>query len=93
MSKFTKIVNLIIAFLFALSITSCGWKASEEEIKQLEETKAAALAAEKTFADKQAERSKLESDLKTKKDELAKLKSDRDKVLKRVAEMKTTESE
>ena len=93
MSKFTKTVNLIIAFLFALSITSCGWKASEEEIKQLEETKAAALAAEKTYADKQSERADLEKQVQTKKDELAKLKADRDKVLKRVAEMKTSESE
>jgi len=93
MSRFTKIVNLVIVILFTLSITSCGWKASEEEIKQLEETKSAALAAEKTYAEKQKEQADLEKELKTKKDELAKIKADRDKVLKRVAEIKASETE
>lgn len=93
MKKMHKTVSLLIAFLFALSITSCGWNASEEEIKALEETKAATLAAEKTYADKKAEREDLEKQVQAKKDELAKLNADKEKVLKKVAEMKAAETE
>ena len=87
-----KILTLAVLLLFILSITSCGWKAGEEDIKQLEETKAAALAAEKSLSEKTAERQDLEKQATVKKAELEKIKADKEKVLKRVAEMKAAES-
>ena len=85
---------LILAFSAgALSLTSCTTHPNEEEIKALEETKAATMAAEKELADKKAEREKVEAKVAALNAELAKVKSDKDKVLKRVAEMKAAEAE
>jgi len=80
--------KLFLVLLFGvstLSLTSCGWKPSEEEIKQLEETKAAALSAEKTLADKKAERQELEAKVRAKQAELDKVKKDKENV-KKIAE-------
>ena len=96
MNKFKKSLNLIVLLLFGvstISITSCGWKPSEEEIKQLEETKSATLAAEKTYSEKQTEHQQLEAKVNAKKAELDKINADKEKVLKRVAEMKAAEGE
>lgn len=81
-----KILSFVVLLLFTLSITSCGWKAGEEDIKALEETKSAALAAEKTLSDKKAESQDLSKQVEAKKAELEKIKADKEKVLKRVAE-------
>ncbi len=81
--------KLFLVLLFGvstISLTSCGWKPSEEEIKQLEETKAAALSAEKTLADKKAERQELEAKVKAKQAELEKVKKDKENVQKIAAE-------
>ena len=83
MKKFKKTISLMIIVLFAismLSVTGCGWKPSEEDIKALEETKAAALAAEKTLEEKKAERMDLEKKVQAKKAELEKAKADKEKV-------------
>lgn len=87
-----KIFTLAALAVFVFSMTSCGWKASEEDVNALEEAKAAALAAEKTLSEKQAERSDLEKKVAAKKAELEKIQADKEKVLKRVAEMKAAES-
>jgi len=60
-----------------ISVTSCTWHPSEEEIKALEETKSAALSAEKSQADKKAERQELERKVAAKKAELEKAKADK----------------
>lgn len=89
MRKVKKSFNLFMILLFSvsvISVTSCGWKPSEEEIKQLEETKSAALAAEKTLADKKSERQELEAKVSAKKAELEKVKAEKEKVAKAVEE-------
>ena len=78
-------VLLVILFGVAtISVTSCGWKPSDQEIKQLDETKAAALSAEQTLADKKTERQELEAKVAAKKAELAKVKADKENVQKHV---------
>lgn len=82
-----KALKLFLILLFgiaSISITSCGWKPSEEEVKQLEETRAAALAAEKTLADKKLEKQDLQAKVAAKKAELAKIQADKENVQKHV---------
>lgn len=75
--KKLKILLILVFGLSTISLTSCGWKPSEEEIKTLEETRSAALAAEKKLAEKKAERQELESKVRAKKAELEKIKADK----------------
>jgi len=80
-------LKVLLVLLFGAStilVTSCGWKPSDQEIKQLEETKSAALSAEKTLADKKAERQGLEAKVSAKKAELEKVKADKESVQKHV---------
>jgi predicted exporter len=89
MRKFKKTISLLLIVLFSismLSITGCGWKASEEDIKALEETKEAALAAEKSLEEKTSERMELEKKVAAKKAELEKVTADKEKVKMKVAE-------
>ena len=89
MRKFKKTMCILMIVLFSismLSITGCGWKASEEDIKALEETKEAALAAEKSLEGKTSERMDLEKKVAAKKAELEKVKADKEKVKMKVAE-------
>ena len=84
-AKVSIMAVLVIAFL-----AGCTWHPGEEEIQALEETKAAALAAEKTLADKKAERKDLEAKLEAKKAELAKVKAEKEKVMQKLEEEKAT---
>lgn len=77
-----KVLLVILFGVATISVTSCGWKPSDQEIKQLEETKAAALSAEKTLADKKTERQELEAKVAAKKAELEKVKTDKENVQK-----------
>lgn len=78
-----KAIKLFLILLFgvaSISLTSCAWHPSEEEIKTLEETRAAALSAEKTLADKKLEKQDLERKVAAKKAELAKIQADKEAV-------------
>ncbi len=88
--KAIKVFLLILFGLSTITVTSCGWKPSEEDIKQLEETKSAALSAEKTLADKKAEKQELEAKLRAKKAELEKVKKDKENVQKHVESQQQT---
>lgn len=79
MKKF-KIVMIGLASIAMLSLSSCKWKPSEEQIKTLEETRSAALSAEKTLAQKKAERQDWEKKVAAKKAELQKLQADKENV-------------
>ena len=94
MKKLKKLINLMVILLFGVStlmVTSCGWNASEDDIKMLEETKSAALSAETTLADKKSENQKLQSDAKSKEAEFKKIQADKAKVQKKVEETKAGE--
>lgn len=88
-------IKLLVTSLFlivGLSLTSC-WSPSEEEIKALEETRAAALEAEKTLQDKKAEADDLQNQVDQKKAELERVKAEQEKVKNAVAERKAADSE
>ncbi|OQX77062.1 MAG: hypothetical protein B6D61_07770 [Bacteroidetes bacterium 4484_249] len=83
MERLRKVFTSILLVLFVfgtLAVTSCTKHPNEEQIKLLEETKSAALAAEQTHAEKTKERQDLERQVKAKEDELAKIKADKEKV-------------
>jgi len=82
--KSFKLFLILLFGVSSLSITSCAWKPSEEEVKQLEETRAAALSAEQTLADKKAEKQELEAKVAAKKAELEKIKADKESVKQHV---------
>ena len=78
-----KIKQTVFAGLFILSMVSCGWKATEQDIKTMEDTRAAALKAESTKSKKSAELRKLKQEVEAAKarkasaeKELSKVKSE-----------------
>ncbi|TFH01913.1 MAG: hypothetical protein E4H13_03575 [Calditrichales bacterium] len=75
--------------LFAGFLASCASHPDEDQIKALEETKAAALSAEQALAQKRQETSGLEAKLEAKKVELEKVKKEKELVLQRLAEKKS----
>ena len=86
--KYAKI--LVMSALVLTFLIACTSHPNEEQIQALEETKTAALAAEKTLADKKQERKDLEAKLEAKKAELAKAQAEKVTVLQKV-EQKTVE--
>ena len=84
--KYAKI--LVMSALVLTFLIACTSHPNEEQIQALEETKTAALAAEKTLADKKQERKDLEAKLEAKKAELAKAQAEKVTVLQKV-EQKT----
>jgi septal ring factor EnvC (AmiA/AmiB activator) len=85
---FSKVKVSLVAALFCCLLFSCAKKPNEEQIKALEETKAAALTAEKSLADKQRERSELEANCEAKKKELDQVKLEKETVLQKLEEKK-----
>ena len=88
--KYAKIS--IMALLVVAFLAGCTWHPGEEDIQALEETKTAALAAEKTLADKKTERKDLEAKLEAKKAELAKVKAEKQKVMQKLEQQQATEN-
>ena len=73
--------------LYVFAIAGCGGGPNENQLKLLEETKAAALAAENAQADCESNKAKLESDLATAKDKLAKMQQEKADVSSRLSAM------
>jgi len=84
--KSFKIFLILLFGVASISLTSCGWKPSEEEVKQLEETREAALSAEKSLADKKIETKEWEAKVAAKKAELAKVTADKESVQQAASE-------
>ena len=96
MKERTFSIKLLVISLFlilGLSLSSCGWKPSEEEIQALEETRSAALDAEKAQQERKAEADNLQSQVDQKKAELEKVKSEKEKVNAAVDARHSEESE
>lgn len=85
---FSRVKVFLITALFFCLLFSCAKKPNEEQVKALEETKSAALAAEKSLADKQKERSELESQCEAKKKELDQVKLEKETVLQKLEAQK-----
>ena len=75
---------MIPVVVIASFLASCASHPDEDQIKVLEETKAAALSAEQTLANKKQETSDLEAKCEAKKSELAKVKKEKETVLKKL---------
>ena len=86
-----KIVSNWVKFILSACLligilASCASHPDEEQTKALEETKTAALSAEKSLADKKQEKSALEAKVEAKKAELEKVKAEKENVLKKLEE-------
>ena len=81
-------VFLCIGLLAGL-LASCASHPDEDQIKALEETKAAALSAEQALAQKKQESSDLAAKLEAKKAELEKVKKEKELVLQRLEQKKS----
>ena len=79
-----KVLVFLLVLLFIGTLFNCKGHPDEEQIQALEETKAAALAAEKSLADKQKERNELEATLAAKKKELEEVKMEKENVLQKL---------
>ncbi len=75
--KFVSLI-LVAVFLFSLFVaTGCSRHPNQEQIQKMEETRSAALAAEKKLAEVQKERQKLEQQVEAKKAELKKVQDEK----------------
>ncbi len=92
MKNAKKVVALLLSASMALALlmsTGCARHPNEEQIRVMEEARAAALAAEKKLEEKRQERMNLEKQLEEKKQLLEKVKKERDEVKKRVEATKS----
>lgn len=90
MTKFMKVISMavLLAFLVgSLGLTGCTKYANEEELKLLDETKAAALSAEEKVTELEAEKANLERELQAKKAEHEKVKREKELVRERLSKM------
>ncbi len=93
LSNSFKILGIGLVLIAGLSVSSCGWHADEEEIRTLEETRSAALDAEKTYQDKKAEADDLQRQVDAKKAELQRVKAEKEKVTKAIEARKSADGE
>jgi uncharacterized lipoprotein NlpE involved in copper resistance len=84
-SKLKIVIPILIVFGW---LAGCTSHPDEDQIKALEEAKAAAQSAEQTLASKKQEASTLESQCAAKKAELEKVKAEKDLVQQRLAAKK-----
>ncbi|MDZ7315382.1 MAG: hypothetical protein ONB24_04590 [candidate division KSB1 bacterium] len=88
MRKKSMAAMMVIVLLAAVFVmTGCTKYAKQEQLQKLEETKSAALAAEKSLNDCKAETAKLEDELAKQKQALEDMKAEKETVSKRLAEM------
>jgi len=83
----TVVVVTAIMLLVLLAFTGCTKYANEQQLQTLEETKAAATAAEKALADCKSETASLEGQLAEKKQALENMKKEQQAVNQRLADM------
>jgi len=90
MKDYLSKLKLILAGIMIVGLlASCSSSPDEEQIKMLEETKSAALAAEQTLANKKQEASDLEAKCTAKKAELEKVKKEKELVLQKLEAKKS----
>jgi starvation-inducible outer membrane lipoprotein len=85
MLRITGVIAAVALYVFV--IAGCSSGPNESQLKLLEETKAAALAAEKAQADCESNKAKLEGDLASAKDKLEKMKQEKADVSARLSAM------
>ena len=83
----TLVVVTAAMLLVLMAFTGCTKYANEQQLQALEETKAAAEAAEKALADCKGETASLEGQLAQKKQALEDMKKEQEAVSQRLAAM------
>jgi septal ring factor EnvC (AmiA/AmiB activator) len=83
----TLVVITAAMLLVLMAFTGCTKYANEQQLQALEETKAAAEAAEKALADCKSETASLEGQLADKKQALEDMKKEQEAVSQRLAAM------
>ena len=83
----TLVVVTAAMLLVLMAFTGCTKYANEQQLQALEETKAAAQAAEKALADCKGETGNLEGQLADKKQSLEDMKKEQEAVSQRLAAM------
>jgi hypothetical protein len=83
----TLVVVTAAMLLVLMAFTGCTKYANEQQLQALEETKAAAQAAEKALADCKSETGNLEGQLADKKQALEDMKKEQEAVSQRLAAM------
>ena len=78
--NYVKMVSIAVTAGLLLSFGGCTKKPSQEELTQLEESKSAAVAAEKKLSELRSQRQELESTLDGKKGELQQLENERNEL-------------
>jgi ATP-dependent exoDNAse (exonuclease V) alpha subunit len=81
-----KLLTILGATALLLSTTSCGWKATDQEIKTMEDQRSAALKAEETLQNKERELKTLTQDVEQAKAKKAAAEAELEKVKKALAE-------
>jgi septal ring factor EnvC (AmiA/AmiB activator) len=84
MLKSYLVKGVVLCLLSCFLLIACAKHPNEEQLRALEETKKAALAAEEQLAQKRAERDNLQRQLEQKKAELQKAQSEKEAVAKRL---------
>lgn len=82
--KLLLVITIIVMLTFSFVLMSCSKHPSDEQLKALEETKKAALAAEDQLAAKKQEKANLERELAEKKQKLEEQKKEKEKVKSRL---------
>jgi hypothetical protein len=85
-SRWVLRIAAVCLLLFAFMVAGCSRHPNEKELKALEETKQAALAAETKAADCNKEKASLEQQLVEKNQKVDKMKQEKVAVEKRLAE-------
>ncbi len=87
MFSITKVKRMLIVGLASgalLLSVGCGWKANEEQIRQMEETRSAALSAEQKLEDLKQQNQQKQEELAAKKKELEQVKAAKEAAKQRV---------
>lgn len=75
-----KIKQLALVSVLLIATVSCGWSASEQEIKAMEDARSAALKAQKTENERKAELRKLQQEVEAAKARKAAAEREKKKV-------------
>jgi septal ring factor EnvC (AmiA/AmiB activator) len=85
-AKFAVIGLFVIVLAASLLVTGCTRYANEEQLGTMDESEAAAIAAEENVAELEKEKAELQAKLDEKKKELEEVKAEHKKVAAKLAE-------
>ena len=85
--KVIAVLSVVVMLLFAFMMSGCSRHPNEEQLRQLEETKQAAMSAEESQSDCAEEKAELEKQMAESKQELENMKQEKESVSNRLSAM------